>query len=69
MRFPVSFLKLAGRLVGRSAQVERLTGSLWADTREIQARLGWRPRVSFDQGLAETVAWYRNRTSAEHAHD
>jgi nucleoside-diphosphate-sugar epimerase len=69
IRFPVGLLKLAGRAVSRSAQVERLTGSLWADTREIQARLGWRPRVSFDQGLAETVAWYRRRTSAEHAHD
>jgi dTDP-glucose 4,6-dehydratase len=23
--------------------------------------LGWRPRVGFEQGLAETVAWYRER--------
>jgi len=24
------------------------------------AALGWRPRVSFDDGLPETVAWYRD---------
>ena len=24
-------------------------------------KLGWKPSVSFDQGLAETVAWYRER--------
>ncbi len=23
--------------------------------------LGWRPRRSFETGLAETVAWYRER--------
>jgi dTDP-glucose 4,6-dehydratase len=28
------------------------------DTRKLQ-QLGWRPQVPFDQGLAETVAWYR----------
>lgn len=69
IRFPVGLLNLAGRAMHRSAQVERLTNSLWADTREIQARLGWRPRISFDQGLGETVTWYRDRTSAAHAHD
>jgi dTDP-glucose 4,6-dehydratase len=28
------------------------------DTAKLQAA-GWRPRVSFDRGLAETVSWYR----------
>lgn len=62
--FPVALLKLAGRAVKKSPQVERLTNSLWADTTEIQTRLGWRPKVSFRQGLAETVAWYRCRPGA-----
>jgi dTDP-glucose 4,6-dehydratase len=29
------------------------------DTTKLQS-LGWRPQVPFEQGLAETVAWYRN---------
>jgi dTDP-glucose 4,6-dehydratase len=29
------------------------------NARKIRERLGWRPRRDFDQGLAETVAWYR----------
>jgi nucleoside-diphosphate-sugar epimerase len=62
--FPVGLLKLAGRAVKKSPQVERLTNSLWADTTEIQTRLGWKPKVSFRQGLAETVAWYRSRLGA-----
>jgi nucleoside-diphosphate-sugar epimerase len=62
--FPVGLLKLAGRAAKKSPQVERLTSSLWADTTEIQTRLGWQPKVSFRQGLAETVAWYRSRLGA-----
>jgi dTDP-glucose 4,6-dehydratase len=29
------------------------------DTTKLEA-LGWRPRVSFESGLAETVQWYRD---------
>lgn len=28
------------------------------DSRKIELELGWKPRRSFDQGLAETVDWY-----------
>lgn len=28
------------------------------NTGKIEARLGWRPRVSLEQGLRDTVAWY-----------
>jgi dTDP-glucose 4,6-dehydratase len=28
------------------------------DSSKIEAELGWRPRIPFDEGLAETVAWY-----------
>jgi dTDP-glucose 4,6-dehydratase len=32
--------------------------------------LGWEPRVSFDEGLARTVGWYRDHlTWLRHAHD
>ena len=62
--FPVALLKLAGRVLKNSQAVERLTGSLWADTTHIRNRLGWQPAVSLRQGLQETVAWYRTRTGA-----
>ena len=29
------------------------------DSAKAARDLGWRPRVAFDQGFAETVAWYR----------
>jgi dTDP-glucose 4,6-dehydratase len=32
------------------------------DTAKLQS-LGWRPQVAFDQGLAETVRWYRENES------
>src|SRR5205814_4199158 len=28
------------------------------DCAKIEAELGWRPQVTFEQGLRETVAWY-----------
>ena len=30
------------------------------DYGKIKAELGWSPKVAFDRGLAETVAWYRD---------
>ncbi len=56
---PAGWLRLAGRLTGRSAQVDRLIGSLQLDTSHIRAVLGWQPPSSFDHGLAETARWYR----------
>lgn len=55
---PVPFLKLAGRLTGRSEQVERLTGSLCVDSGKIRRELGWRPPCSLHEGLRVTAkAW------------
>jgi len=31
------------------------------DFRKIEERTGWRPAVTFDAGIAETVVWYRDR--------
>jgi dolichol-phosphate mannosyltransferase len=36
--------------------------SIWrADSRKIQADLGWRPRHGFEDGFSRMVAWQRNR--------
>lgn len=33
------------------------------NARKIREELGWRPRHAFDEGLAETVAWYRENAA------
>jgi UDP-glucuronate 4-epimerase len=33
--------------------------STWADTAALEARIGFRPQVKVDQGVAAFVTWYR----------
>jgi dTDP-glucose 4,6-dehydratase len=33
------------------------------DHTKIESELGWRPRIDLDEGLAETVAWYKSNRS------
>jgi len=56
---PAGWLRLAGRLTGRLPQIERLTGNLRVDNACIRAALGWRPSCTLDEGLEQTVRWYR----------
>lgn len=56
---PVGWLKLAGRITGKSAQIDRLTGSLRVDSTHIRERLDWTPPATLNEGLAATAAWYR----------
>ncbi len=53
--FPITLLKLAGRLTGRSTQIGRLLGSLQVDSNKIRRELGWVPPYSVQQGLQNTV--------------
>ena len=57
---PPSFLKFAGRLTGKSEQIERLLGSLQVDSDKIRRDLNWQPPFSLQQGLQATADWYRN---------
>ena len=36
-------------------------GSYWTDWSRAQAVLGWSPRVGFDEGVAQTMAFFRSR--------
>ncbi|MDN7931017.1 NAD-dependent epimerase/dehydratase family protein [Burkholderia metallica] len=58
---PVAALRLAGKLTGRSAAIDRLTGSLELDTSRIKRVLDWQPPFTTRQGLEATAAWYRSR--------
>ncbi|MDP1996654.1 MAG: SDR family oxidoreductase [Gallionella sp.] len=53
---PPTLLKLAGRLTGKSVQVERLLGSLQVDSNKIRQELDWQPPYTLEQGLHATAA-------------
>ncbi len=52
---PSVILKLSGRLIGKSDQIERLLGSLQIDSSKIRHELGWNPPFSLQNGLIATV--------------
>lgn len=55
---PTGLLKLAGTMVAKVDQVERLTGSLRVDSGKIRRELGWTPPFSMEDGLRETARGY-----------
>jgi nucleoside-diphosphate-sugar epimerase len=59
---PMWLLNLAGRILGKTDEISRLTGSLQIDSSRIRQLLDWTPPFSMKQGLAETATWYRGLT-------
>jgi dTDP-glucose 4,6-dehydratase len=67
-------VEIVGRLVGSGVRVVRDPGrvrpeasevlQLVCDGRKAEAVLGWRPRVTLEEGLAETIDWFRARHGA-----
>jgi len=55
---PDSALRLCAALVGRRAEIARLSDSLVIDIAQTRADLGWSPPVTVDEALLRTVAWY-----------
>ena len=58
-RAPLWLLRSAAAVTGRRDEIRRLTGSLVVDSSRARRLLGWRPRRTLDEGLAETAHWYR----------
>ncbi|WP_321811542.1 NAD-dependent epimerase/dehydratase family protein [Burkholderia sp. BCC1985] len=58
---PVAALHALGKLTGRHAAVDRLTGSLRLDTAHVKRTLDWQPPFTTQQGLEATATWYRSR--------
>lgn len=56
---PSALLRWAGKLAGKSQQLERLLGSLQVDGDKIRRDLNWAPPCSLQQGLQITAKWYR----------
>lgn len=55
---PVHLMRVAGWLTSKSAEVNRLTGSLTIDSTKIRQQLGWKPPFTMEEGLRETVRWF-----------
>jgi nucleoside-diphosphate-sugar epimerase len=53
---PPALIRLGGHLVGRSAELERLMGSLQVNMSYTCRTLDWAPPISVDEGLFRTVA-------------
>jgi nucleoside-diphosphate-sugar epimerase len=56
--FPVSLLRLGGRLCGETEKTDRLLGSSVVDSSKIGRELGWSPPYTMQYGLQATADWY-----------
>lgn len=63
-RFPVAALRALAGAIGRRSLVDQLCESLWVDSSKAQRLLDWRPLVTLNEGLTETVTWYRKQAAA-----
>ena len=52
-------LKVLCKIIGRSEELEKLTGTLIVDSSKIRNLLGWKPPFTLEQGIQETVNYYR----------
>jgi len=59
--FPPGLLRAAAIVLGRSAQVDRLFGSLRVSDAKLRSELGWVPPYTLEQGLRVTANWYLSR--------
>jgi UDP-glucose 4-epimerase len=57
---PEKVMKTGLSVLGGKNVYDRLWGTLQVDSSRIRTRLGWRPPVTVEQGIAETVDWYLN---------
>ncbi len=55
---PPSLLRMAATVLGRSAQVDKLFGSLRVNDAKLRSQLDWTPPYTLEQGLCATAAWY-----------
>lgn len=53
---PMSWLKLAGKLTGKQAVIDRLCGNLQVDISHTKETLGWKPPITVEEGIARCFA-------------
>lgn len=57
--FPSDWLRILGKLFGKSNTIERLLSSLRVDSGKIRHDLSWKPPYTLHQGLHKTAESYR----------
>jgi UDP-glucose 4-epimerase len=57
--FPPTLLMLGATLLGKREEASRVLGSLQVGSSRIRRELGWKPSHTMEEGLAETVRWFR----------
>ena len=57
--FPLSLLFCFFTLMGRRTHFSKLTSSLVVDDKKIRHDLKWKPKISFERSIAETVRWFK----------
>jgi len=60
-KVPPGLLRAAALVLGRSAQIDRLFGSLRVNDAKLRGDLGWVPPFTLEQGLRVTANWYLSR--------
>jgi len=61
--FPPLLLRGVAAVLGRSAQIDRLFGSLCLNDAKLRRELGWSPPHALEQGLRATADWYSGGVS------
>lgn len=56
--FSQSLLRIAGSLIGKEEEINRLCGSLKIGSDKARTVLGWIPPFSVDDALSKTTSWY-----------
>jgi len=57
---PSAVLSMLGRVTGKATEIERLIGTLQVDVADTHGLLRWLPPQTVDEGLRETVDWFRS---------
>jgi nucleoside-diphosphate-sugar epimerase len=56
---PLALIRLAGRLFGKSDQIDKLVGSLQVDSSKIRCELGWQPPFTVAEAVKATMSGMR----------
>jgi len=59
--FPPFLMRVAGKLSGKAATVNRLLGSLTVNNSKIRLELGWTPPFTMTEGLRVTAEWFKHK--------